>query len=90
MIRTVATKPFADQRPGTSGLRKQVTVFQGPNYLENFIQSTFNSLEGFQGKTLVLGGDGTVGQRLARPNSAVHRLHPPPGGRQPGDRRQGG
>ena len=58
MIRTVKTKPYGDQKPGTSGLRKKVPVFQQANYAENFIQSVFDSLEGFEGKTLVIGGDG--------------------------------
>jgi phosphoglucomutase len=57
-IHTVSTQPFTDQKPGTSGLRKRVPVFQQLHYLENFVQSIFDSLENYQGQTLVLGGDG--------------------------------
>ena len=58
MIETVSTTPYQDQKPGTSGLRKKVPVFAQPNYAENFIQSVFDCLSGFEGKTLVIGGDG--------------------------------
>jgi phosphoglucomutase len=65
MIRTVATTPYADQKPGTSGLRKKVPVFQQLHYVENFVQGIFDSIEGFAGKMLVVGGDGRYYNREA-------------------------
>ena len=56
--KTIETTPFADQKPGTSGLRKRTQAFMAPNYVENFVQSIFDSLEGYEGRTLVIGGDG--------------------------------
>ncbi len=62
-VRTVATAPFEGQKPGTSGLRKKVKVFAQPNYSENFIQSVFDVVEGKDGATLVIGGDGRYHNR---------------------------
>ncbi len=64
-IETITTQPYSDQNPGTSGLRKKVKVFQQSGYLENFVQSIFDSLEEITEKTLVLGGDGRYFNRVA-------------------------
>ncbi|MFZ1814499.1 MAG: alpha-D-glucose phosphate-specific phosphoglucomutase [Rhizobiaceae bacterium] len=54
----ITTSPFEGQKPGTSGLRKKVRVFQQLHYSENFLQSIFDCIEKRQGATLVIGGDG--------------------------------
>lgn len=64
-IRTIDTRPFPDQTPGTSGLRKRVAVFQQPHYLENFVQSVLDVARLGSVSTLVLGGDGRYYNREA-------------------------
>jgi len=69
-IRTIATTPFPDQRPGTSGLRKKTRVFMRPHYLETFVQAVFDVVRedaggDLTGETLVVGGDGRFHNRAA-------------------------
>ena len=80
-VRTVATTPFTDQKPGTSGLRKRTTVFQQPHYLENFVQALLDVAALPADGTLIVGGDGrflnrdAVGTiiRMAAANG-IHRV----------------
>ncbi len=64
-IQTLKTTPYTDQKPGTSGLRKSVKQFKKPDYLQTFVQAIFNTVEGIQGSTLILGGDGRYFNREA-------------------------
>ena len=64
-LRVVPTTPFADQKPGTSGLRKKVAQFRQPRFVENFVQAIFDAIADRDGATLVLGGDGRFFNREA-------------------------
>ncbi|WP_396206231.1 alpha-D-glucose phosphate-specific phosphoglucomutase [Gemmatimonas sp.] len=64
-VSVVTTSPFADQRPGTSGLRKRTPVFQQPHYLENFVQALLDEAAIPAGASLVIGGDGRFLNREA-------------------------
>jgi phosphoglucomutase len=64
VITSVASAPFAGQKPGTSGLRQKVRIFQQPGYAENFIQSIFDVVERPEGSSLVIGGDGRYHNRI--------------------------
>ncbi len=74
-VSAVATTPFSDQKPGTSGLRKKTSVFEGQqHYLENFIQATFNALESegapVKGQTIVAASDG---RSVIAPCASFHK-----------------
>ncbi len=62
-IISVPSSSFEGQKPGTSGLRKKVRVFQQPNYAENFLQAVFDVVAPEPGSALVLGGDGRFHNR---------------------------
>ncbi len=72
IVRIIETSPFADQRPGTSGLRKRTAVFSQPHYLENFVQALFDVAALPAGSTLVVGGDGRYFNREA--NATIIRM----------------
>ena len=67
---TIETQPYDDQKPGTSGLRKKTRIFQQKNYVENFVQSVFDTVRrdgvtDFSRETLAVGGDGRFFNREA-------------------------
>lgn len=58
MLKVVSTTPYTDQKMGTAGLRRKSKVVIQPNYIENFLQSIFNTIGNVKGQTYIVGGDG--------------------------------
>ncbi|MBQ8436338.1 MAG: alpha-D-glucose phosphate-specific phosphoglucomutase [Alphaproteobacteria bacterium] len=58
MLKIVPTTPYTDQKMGTAGLRRKSKVVTQPNYIENFLQSIFNTIGDLSGHTYIVGGDG--------------------------------
>ena len=65
MIETIATKPYTDQKMGTAGLRKKTKIAMQPHYLENFLQSIFNTIPNLETKSFLVGGDGRYYNKTA-------------------------
>lgn len=58
-VQTISFRPYQDQKPGTSGLRKKLKTFQQPHYLESYIHSILLELGAISPvESLLLGGDG--------------------------------
>ena len=58
MIKIVSTSPYTDQKMGTAGLRKKTRIAMQENYIENFLQSIFNTIPDLAKKSFLVGGDG--------------------------------
>jgi len=43
-VESIPTTPYANQKPGTSGLRKKVSEVMQKHYLANFVQAIFDAL----------------------------------------------
>jgi len=65
MINTIQTTPYTDQKMGTAGLRKKTSVACQPNYIENFLQSIFNTIPDLNTKSFLVGGDGRYYNKVA-------------------------
>ena len=65
MLKIMQTTPYSDQKMGTAGIRKKSKIVEQPNYVENFVQSIFDTIGGVEGKTFVLGGDGRYYNKIA-------------------------
>ena len=65
MIEIIKTTPYKDQKMGTAGLRKKTKIAMQENYLENFLQSIFNTIPNLNQKSFLVGGDGRYFNKIA-------------------------